>query len=48
MTWAMFRRALDKGSRWEFCGFTEHDERVTEFEEASESEYTTAVIALED
>lgn len=29
-TWAMFVRINDK---WSFAGFSEHEERVTEFEE---------------
>jgi hypothetical protein len=32
MTWALMRRRRDD-RKWEFCGFTEHDEKAAEFEE---------------
>jgi hypothetical protein len=47
VTWAMFRRALDKDAKWEFCGMTSHDEKVTEFEEMNAEEYEMVVISLE-
>jgi hypothetical protein len=42
----MFRRKIQT-SNWEYCGMTPHDEKVNEFEEMSEEEYVTVVIALE-
>jgi hypothetical protein len=48
VTWALFRKPLDKDSKWEFRGFAEHDELVTEFEESNEEEHTTAIVCLED
>ena len=48
MAWAMFRKAFDKDSKWEFCGITEHDEQATEFEEMNQEEHHVRVVPLED
>jgi hypothetical protein len=48
MTWVLLRKALNKDSKWEFCGFTPHDEFATEFEELNQEEYTVALFSLED
>jgi len=46
LTWASFRWVDD---RWVFAGLTEHDEKVTEFEEVCENTGTPhRTFALED
>lgn len=47
MIWALFRKSNAKGSTWEYCGMTPHDENVTEFEESNEEEFDTVVVPLE-